>query len=77
MTAILAIESGMLDETVVVSDRAIRAEGSSIYLRANEKIKLHDLVYGLMLRSESLMTLISYMTTFGLGRIHMRKLRKY
>ncbi|WP_420535535.1 D-alanyl-D-alanine carboxypeptidase family protein [Alkalihalobacillus pseudalcaliphilus] len=51
MTAILAIESGMLDETVVVSDRAIRAEGSSIYLRANEKIKLHDLVYGLMLRS--------------------------
>ena len=27
MTAILAIESGMLDETVVVSDRAIRAEG--------------------------------------------------
>jgi len=51
MTAILAVESGKLDETVKVSDRAIRAEGSSIYLKAGEKIKLEDLVYGLMLRS--------------------------
>ncbi|MFE8702621.1 D-alanyl-D-alanine carboxypeptidase family protein [Cytobacillus sp. FJAT-54145] len=51
MTAILAIESGKLDEMVTVSDRAIRAEGSAIYLQANEKIKLEDLVYGLMLRS--------------------------
>lgn len=51
MTAILAIESGKLNEMVTVSDRAIRAEGSSIYLKAGEKIKLEDLVYGLMLRS--------------------------
>ncbi|ANB61925.1 D-alanyl-D-alanine carboxypeptidase family protein [Anoxybacteroides amylolyticum] len=51
MTAILAIESGKLDETVTVSARAVRAEGSSIYLKEGEKIKLRDLVYGLMLRS--------------------------
>lgn len=51
MTAILAIESGKLDETVTVSNNAIRAEGSSIYLQEGEKIKLEDLVYGLMLRS--------------------------
>nr|WP_173918753.1 D-alanyl-D-alanine carboxypeptidase family protein [Halobacillus sp. Marseille-Q1614] len=51
MTAILAIESGKLEEEVVVSERAIRAEGSSIYLTKDEKIKLIDLVYGLMLRS--------------------------
>ncbi|WP_400242081.1 D-alanyl-D-alanine carboxypeptidase family protein [Niallia sp. JL1B1071] len=51
MTAILAIESGKLDETVTVSSMAIRAEGSSIYLQEGEKIKLEDLVYGLMLRS--------------------------
>lgn len=51
MTAILAIESGKLDETVTVSNTAIRAEGSSIYLQEGEKIKLEDLVYGLMLRS--------------------------
>ncbi|NMD70268.1 D-alanyl-D-alanine carboxypeptidase [Bacillus sp. DNRA2] len=51
MTAILAIESGKLDEMVTVSNRAVRAEGSSIYLKLGEKIKLEDLVYGLMLRS--------------------------
>ncbi|WP_082235978.1 D-alanyl-D-alanine carboxypeptidase family protein [Halobacillus massiliensis] len=51
MTAILAIESGKLEEDVVVSDQAIRSEGSSIYLTKGEKIKLIDLVYGLMLRS--------------------------
>ncbi|WP_338451749.1 D-alanyl-D-alanine carboxypeptidase family protein [Niallia oryzisoli] len=51
MTAILAIESGKLNESVTVSEKAVRAEGSSIYLKPGEKIKLEDLVYGLMLRS--------------------------
>ncbi|PYZ94458.1 D-alanyl-D-alanine carboxypeptidase [Salipaludibacillus keqinensis] len=51
MTAILAIESGKLDETVTVSSRAFGTEGSSIYLAEGEKIPLNDLVYGLMLRS--------------------------
>ncbi|WP_241156870.1 D-alanyl-D-alanine carboxypeptidase family protein [Bacillus sp. FJAT-42376] len=51
MTAILAIESGKLDENVTVSSRAVYTEGSSIYLQAGEKIKLRELVYGLMLRS--------------------------
>lgn len=51
MTAILAIESGKLDETVKVSKRAVYTEGSSIYLKQGEKIKLEHLVYGLMLRS--------------------------
>ncbi|WAA13805.1 D-alanyl-D-alanine carboxypeptidase [Fervidibacillus halotolerans] len=51
MTAIIAIESGQLDETVTVSKRATKTEGSSIFLQPLEKIKLEDLVYGLMLRS--------------------------
>ncbi|WP_396265987.1 D-alanyl-D-alanine carboxypeptidase family protein [Halobacillus salinarum] len=51
MTAIIAIESGKLNERVNVSGRAVRTEGSSIYLTENEKIPLKDLVYGLMLRS--------------------------
>lgn len=51
MTAILAIESDKLQESVTVSDRAVRTEGSSLYLKADEKAKLEDLVYGLMLRS--------------------------
>jgi D-alanyl-D-alanine carboxypeptidase (penicillin-binding protein 5/6) len=51
MTATLAIESGKMDKYVTVSENAVHTEGSSIYLKAGEKIKLKDLVYGLMLRS--------------------------
>jgi D-alanyl-D-alanine carboxypeptidase len=51
MTALLAIESGMLEEKATVSRDAIYTEGSSIYLEQGEKIKVKDLVYGLMLRS--------------------------
>jgi len=51
MTAILAIEHGDFEDTVKVSERAIRVEGSSVYLLENEEISLGDLVYGLMLRS--------------------------
>lgn len=51
MTAIIAIESGKLDEKVTVSERAVKTEGSSVYLQVGEKITLRDLMYGLMLRS--------------------------
>ncbi|WP_110927561.1 D-alanyl-D-alanine carboxypeptidase family protein [Bacillus massiliglaciei] len=51
MTALLAIESGQLDETVTVSGNAFGTEGSSLFLKEGQKIKLEDLVYGLMLRS--------------------------
>lgn len=51
VTAILACKSGKLNETVTVPAAACGIEGSSIYLTPNEKIKLLDLVYGLMLRS--------------------------
>src|SRR5699024_4588209 len=51
MTAIIAIEHGVLDEKVKVSKNAINQEGSSIYLQENESITLENLIYGLMLRS--------------------------
>ncbi|WP_035157178.1 D-alanyl-D-alanine carboxypeptidase family protein [Cohnella thermotolerans] len=51
MTAIVAIEHGRLGDIVTVSKRAAGKEGSSLYLKAGEKIKLEDLLYGLMLRS--------------------------
>lgn len=51
MTALIAIESGKWEEKAVVSRKAIYTEGSSIYLEQGEKIKIKDLVYGLMLRS--------------------------
>lgn len=51
MTAILAIESGKMNEMVKISGNAFGTEGSSLYLKKGEKVKLSDLVYGLMLRS--------------------------
>lgn len=51
MTATLAIESGKMNEMVTVSKKASGTEGSSLYLEPGDKIKLEDLVYGLMLRS--------------------------
>ncbi|MCC3373469.1 D-alanyl-D-alanine carboxypeptidase [Cohnella sp. REN36] len=51
MTAIVAIEHGKLKDVVKISSRAAGVEGSSIYLKAGEKMTLQDLLYGLMLRS--------------------------
>ena len=51
MTATLAIESGKLNKTVTVNDKVLEAYGSSIYLSIGEKMKLKDMVYGLMMQS--------------------------
>lgn len=51
MTAIVAIETGQLKEEVTVPPEAVGVEGSSIYLKKNEKLTLEELLYGLMLRS--------------------------
>ena len=51
MTAILAIESNKLNKTVKVTDKVLESYGSSIYLSIGEKMKLEDMVYGLMMQS--------------------------
>ena len=51
MTAVLAIESGKLDDTVIINESINKAYGSAIYIKVGEKLTLRDLVYGLMLRS--------------------------
>ena len=51
MTAILAIESDKLEDTVIIGNEIDKAYGSGIYIKKGEEIKLIDLVYGLMLRS--------------------------
>ncbi len=51
MTAILAIENADLDEIVTVNKSQVGVEGTSLYLKENEKITVKTLLYGLMLRS--------------------------
>ena len=51
MTALCAVESGRLGETVEIDRRMVGIEGSSIYLEAGERLTVEELTYGLMLRS--------------------------
>ena len=51
MTAVIAIESGKLDDKVVIGDEINKSYGSGVYIKIREEMTLRDLVYGLMLRS--------------------------
>ena len=51
MTAVLALESGKMLETVTVTPEMTGADGTSIGLKVGYKIRLLDLLYGLMLES--------------------------
>lgn len=51
LTAIIAVESGKLDDIVTVSTRAAATPGSSMHLFAGQSLSLRELVTGLMLRS--------------------------
>ncbi|MBO5409093.1 MAG: D-alanyl-D-alanine carboxypeptidase [Clostridia bacterium] len=51
VTAITALRLGNPEDVVTVNAAAANTEGSSIYLKAGEKIKLLDLIYGMMLHS--------------------------
>ena len=51
MTGLLVCEAGELDREVCVPPEAAGVEGSSMYLKAGERLTVRDLLYGLMLRS--------------------------
>jgi serine-type D-Ala-D-Ala carboxypeptidase (penicillin-binding protein 5/6) len=55
MTALIAIQSGRLDQMVTIGqdahDEVTQNQGSSAYLVVGDKIKLQDLLYGLLLPS--------------------------
>ena len=51
MTALVAMRYGTLTSVVTVSKNAANTEGSSMYLKAGEKLTLEALLYGLLMRS--------------------------
>ena len=51
MTALVAIENADISKTVSVSPAAVGVEGSSVYLYADERLTLEDLLYATMLES--------------------------
>lgn len=51
MTALLACESGRLDDEVTITDNMVRVEGTSMGLRAGDRLTLKNIVKGMMLLS--------------------------
>lgn len=51
MSALLAVESGNLDDQFKVDDNAIKVEGSSMGLKSGDLVTQRDLCYGMMLPS--------------------------
>ena len=51
MTAICVIENTDIEKEVMVGDEINQAYGSGIYVKNGERLKIKDLLYGLMLRS--------------------------
>jgi len=51
MTAILAIENNDVNKEIVIPAEAVGVPGSSIYLEKGERLKIIELLYGLMLSS--------------------------
>lgn len=51
LTSYIACESGRLEETVKVTDEMVNTVGTSLGLRAGNKITLYDLVVGMLLAS--------------------------
>jgi serine-type D-Ala-D-Ala carboxypeptidase (penicillin-binding protein 5/6) len=51
VTGILAIESGKLEDTVIISSEAAKVDGTRVYLLEGEKVPLKKLVQGLLINS--------------------------
>ena len=51
LTAIIVIEKGNLDREVKVGQEVLKMYGTNIYIEVGEKLKVIDLLYGLLLRS--------------------------
>ena len=51
MTAVVVLENSKLNDVVTIDNKAAGIGGSRLGLKKNDKITVHDLLYGLMLRS--------------------------
>jgi D-alanyl-D-alanine carboxypeptidase (penicillin-binding protein 5/6) len=51
MTSLLAVESGMLPNEIIVSKDMLNVEGTSMGLQAGDSVSLEELVYGMLLQS--------------------------
>lgn len=65
LTAITVIENCDLNKWAIVEEDTINQVGSSIYLKLNDKVKIIDLLYGMILRSGNDAAYLLAKTTSG------------
>ena len=51
MTCLIVLENSDIEKEIIVGDEVREMVGTNIYIKVGEKIKIKDLLYGLMLRS--------------------------
>lgn len=65
MTCIIVLENAKLNKEIIVGEEVNKMYGTNIYLKKGEKIKIKDLLYGLMLRSGNDAAITLAMHTFN------------
>ena len=65
MTCIIVLENFDINNELVVGDEVLSMYGTNIYIEPGEKIKIIDLLYGLMLRSGNDAAITLAYNTFG------------
>ncbi len=68
MTCIVVLENADTSKEIVVGDEIRNIYGTSIYLEEGEKIKINDLLYGLMLRSGNDAAIVLATNTLGIKK---------
>lgn len=65
LTAIVVLENNDLNKKVTVGPEVLKMYGTSIYLQVGEKMKVEDLLYGLLLRSGNDAAVVLAVATSG------------
>lgn len=65
MTAIVVLENNDINKVVTVGDEVLKSYGSGIYVQVGEKLKVKDLLYGLLMRSGNDAALVLAHNTSG------------
>lgn len=76
MTGLLICEAGDLEREVAVPEEAVGVEGSSLYLKAGERLTVRELLYGMLLHSGNDAALALAIVTAGSEEAFVRQMNE-
>ena len=76
MTCIVVLENFNIDSEIIVGDEVNGMYGTNIYIEQGEKIKIKDLLYGLMLRSGNDAAIVLATSVAGSEEKFVKKMNK-